>query len=359
MLLAVSGAIALLVCEGVLRIVRPQTLGIWAVTRDGVTIHQPDLEAFLVEYGQDVRINSKGMRDRELPTSKSPDALRVVVLGDSFMEALQVDFEDSFPVLLEKELAARTGRAVETLNMSVSGWGTDDELTYFDRYGQQTAPDLVLVAMTLHNDLQDNMVMEFHEFDGTSLRERPRELIPWSSFLLLRAKAWFSSHSHLYRLAYLTYKSRDNQAAALNLRSHVAALVRSDQTGEADRGWAMTHKLLDKLEAKVAGSGGQLAVFLIPLSMQVDPGVYTDFLQRHSMLPTETSPDLPQRRALEWGRESGVQVIDLRPAFEAASDGSAETLHVVEDGHWNEAGHALAATVVARELSASAISAGR
>ena len=73
------------------------------------------------------------------------------------MEALQIPFEASFPSLLERALEGKTPRRVEVVNASVSGWGTDDELQYLTTHGMQWKPDLVVVAMTLHNDISDNL----------------------------------------------------------------------------------------------------------------------------------------------------------------------------------------------------------
>ena len=59
------------------------------------------------DYGVHVRINSKGLRDREHAYEPAPGVFRIVVLGDSFMEAYQVPLEDSLPYLLQERLAER------------------------------------------------------------------------------------------------------------------------------------------------------------------------------------------------------------------------------------------------------------
>src|SRR5213082_3545313 len=43
--------------------------------------HRPNSEAFLM--GVDVKINSLGLRNREISTAKPPGTYRIVVLGDS------------------------------------------------------------------------------------------------------------------------------------------------------------------------------------------------------------------------------------------------------------------------------------
>jgi hypothetical protein len=70
------------------------------------------------------------------------------------MEAYQVKFADALISVRERRLNEVIDRPVEVVNASVSGWGTDDELTYLTRHGIRFQPDLVLVGMTLHNDVE-------------------------------------------------------------------------------------------------------------------------------------------------------------------------------------------------------------
>ena len=57
------------------------------------------------------------------PKGEACRGLPDLVLGDSFMEALQVPFEESFPYLLGTGLRQATGKQVEVINAAVGGWG--------------------------------------------------------------------------------------------------------------------------------------------------------------------------------------------------------------------------------------------
>jgi len=151
LLISLSCGVSLLVAEAIVATWFPQNLGTWGMTRNGITSHVPNLSVYLPKFKQEISINSHGMRDREHAVAKEPGTIRILVLGDSFMEANQVAFKDSFPSLLEAKLKSEASGQVEVINAGVSGWGTDDELTYLTRYGFRFHPDLVLVGMTLHN----------------------------------------------------------------------------------------------------------------------------------------------------------------------------------------------------------------
>jgi hypothetical protein len=70
-----------------------------------------------------VQINSDGMRDREHPLAPPPRTLRVAVLGDSYMQGVNVEPEAMFTTFLERHLnrCIGGGARVDVLNFGVSG----------------------------------------------------------------------------------------------------------------------------------------------------------------------------------------------------------------------------------------------
>src|SRR5882672_3649862 len=65
LLLLGSVLFALLVGEGIIIMVQPQDLGNWAYTRDGLTVHLPNMTQVSSKFGHEITTNSAGMRDRE------------------------------------------------------------------------------------------------------------------------------------------------------------------------------------------------------------------------------------------------------------------------------------------------------
>jgi len=93
--------------------------------------------------------NSLGFRDVEHAVAKPAGVYRIVVLGDSVAMGLHVDrSEDIFPRVLEGELN-RSGLRTEVINLSVSGYNTQQEVEMLKEKGLRYSPDLVLLAYTL------------------------------------------------------------------------------------------------------------------------------------------------------------------------------------------------------------------
>ena len=95
------------------------------------------------------RINSRELRDREVAYEHGT-APRILVLGDSFTEAFQVEQEQTF----ERLLAERLG--IEVVNAGDSGFGTDNALLFFLAEGWKYRPDLVVLMFNTSNDILEN-----------------------------------------------------------------------------------------------------------------------------------------------------------------------------------------------------------
>lgn len=350
LLLFCSVVFGVLVGEGIVRIVQPQELGNWTYTRDGLTLHLPNMTQFSSRFGHLIETNSVGMRDYEHDVSKSPGVYRILVLGDSFMEANQVEFGDAFVSVLEQRLREATGRPIEVINAGVSGWGTDDELTYFMRVGVKYRPDLVLVAMTLHNDVSDNLLIEYHEFRNGQIEQRSVTMVPWAPYLILKVKEWMASHSHLYQVALRAVRTNWVSNEARNLESHVGSLLRRVPDDRVRTGWEMTSQLLKKMRQVAGTINAPVAVALLPLSVQVYQENLDAFLASNGLKEADIDLFKPQETMKVIGAQIGVSIIDLYPIFRDTKADCRCELFVQNDGHWNKLGHRIAAEEAARGL---------
>jgi hypothetical protein len=347
-LAAMGGALA--VTEVVVRIVSPQPTGLSHQDRYGLGMHYPGITRYLPQYGHDVSFNSVGMRDREHTLEKPTGVFRILLLGDSFMEALQVPFEASLPYLLEKQLGERTGKQVEVVNAGVSGWGTDDELRYLTQYGLQYQPDLVVVAMTLHNDISDNLRQDWHTMRGDSLVEQPREPMSFLRYKVVELKAFIATRFQTYQLWRRVRHGGEIRQTGKQLNSHIVQLFREPTPDQITWGYRFTGLLLQRMQAVTAAEGGHVVLVLLPLRVQLSDSSFSSFVQSAAATPAQMPPGKPQRVITGIADGLGIPVIDLLPSFRQRTAESDAPLYVLWDGHWNEAGHRLAAAVVTQGL---------
>jgi hypothetical protein len=350
LLVAISLGLTLAMLEVTIRLVWPQPTGITHQDRYGLALHYPGITRYMPQYGHSVSFNEVGMRDRDHPLEKSPGTFRILLLGDSFMEALQVPFEASLPSLLEEELGRRTGRKVEVINAGVSGWGTDDELRYLTSYGVAYHPDLVLVAMTLHNDISDNLRQDWHRLKDGRLITRDRQPMPAMDYRIVQLKAYLSTRFQLYQLWRRARHGSEIREAGRQLRSHVAQLFEEPTPEGIAKGVSLTGLLLRQVQEVTTSQGGKVVLFLLPIVHQLSDSSFAEFARTSGVPLDSLRIGKPQQLIRPLADSIRMPVIDLYPRFRQWVTGGGAHLYVDWDGHWNETGHRLAAEVVTEGL---------
>lgn len=107
-------------------------------------------------YGVSVKINSIGLREREV-TDKLPGEYRVLVMGDSVPFGIGARYTDSFPYQLEMLLNERAPtRRVRTINMGVPSYNTEQELVQLQTLGLSLDPDVVILLFS-SNDIEPKL----------------------------------------------------------------------------------------------------------------------------------------------------------------------------------------------------------
>ena len=100
------------------------------------------------DYSVPVRTSALGFRDRERAEAKPAGTLRVAVLGDSFVQAVQVPLEKTATQILEQRLEAAPPKGfghAEVLNFGIANHGVGQCLLTWEAYAQRFAPERVAV----------------------------------------------------------------------------------------------------------------------------------------------------------------------------------------------------------------------
>lgn len=316
------------------------------------------------EFVSHIRINQLGLRGPDRPYAKPADVQRILVLGDSFVEAVQVPEASTAVSRLEAALNARDPGRYEVLNGGIGGWGTGQQLVYLREEGYQYQPDLVLVVLFLGNDIFDNSYTlqgrprTVHEpyfvfrpdgsFEPLEFRNRrPEEVNPAVAELRQRSLLW-----NVFETGVLAKVSESENDAALranrfNLNKMLIHRVRS--TDRQDDAWRTTLTLLQRVRQLGDERGFKTAVVLAPASFQVQDAEWARLLDDNDLKADEWAADLPNAVLAANAQMVGAPMLDLLPALYAATeDGS--PLYYPYDKHWTAAGHAIAAEEIERFL---------
>jgi hypothetical protein len=110
-----------------------------------------------------VLVDSQGYRGEELRASRNGP--RVVVYGDSYIEAEFSDLKNTFVWRLQQRLNARLARPVEVINAGVYAYGPDQVSLRMEDELPRLKPDLVIVALYAGNDFGDLLRNKLYTID--------------------------------------------------------------------------------------------------------------------------------------------------------------------------------------------------
>jgi hypothetical protein len=310
-------------------------------------------------------LNSRGFRTDEYDEVKEPGVFRVVVLGDSFtFDSYGVPIQQMWHQVLERELAARSGRTVEVLSLSAHGVGPRFELRLWELEGRRLDPDLVVLAFFVGNDFTDEA--------GTPIEGDPGGgLARWSlSYRLLRnrlrlrhvqdssaegagavaaepeARGGFErpSYAATYDPDVPTFDERTFERIE---RDRLLVFAGPDQA-RFDQLFHDAAAVIERLARDVERTSAPFVMLVIPDQAQTDPAL----LER--LLPTLPIPagaldiDRPQRWLATYFGERGIPYLDLLPRFREAP--AEPPLYKLRDTHWSASGNRLAGEALADHL---------
>jgi lysophospholipase L1-like esterase len=342
---------------------------LWEVDSEFGWAHRPHAAGWLwhcrgreFEWRVFSRINAQGLRDVEHAYAKPAGTTRILLLGDSVTEAVQVPLEQTFARHLEAGLRAR-GATVEVVNAGVVGYGTDSELLFFRGEAYRYDPDLVLLVFNLQNDVLENSPALY----GALHAATRAQLWNWKPFFRLDADgrllpipahgvpAGFRSRlpDALERNLYVLRASRrllalDDAPPAVapkmifELNSVPLPAVWSDA-------WTLTEALIRELRAEVERRGMRLQVAVMPAKEHVAREEWDRYAVLIPAL-AQGAWDLegPPRRIESFLTREGIPHLSLLPALRAHHQATGSTGFFVSDVHLAEDGH----QVVAEELVA-------
>jgi len=96
--------------------------------------------------------NNNSILGPDCSIEKKTGVFRIAILGDSYVESLQVFRRDQFISIIEKQLSKNLGKSVEVLNFGRSGFDLADMFAYQQNFVNQFKPDLILYFLS-SNDL--------------------------------------------------------------------------------------------------------------------------------------------------------------------------------------------------------------
>ena len=333
------------------------------------------------EYVRRLTYNERSMRGPVLQYEKPAGTLRVLLLGDSFVDGYTENYGDRVSEVLERDLETGTGLQVEVIPMGTGGFSTDQELLWLRSEGLKYDPDVV-VLMFHPNDVWYSISERYWRgskprfvIDGGALRltnvpvPPPDSAEDRSVSLGRRANRWIRENSKIYWLVARAAQNNPRfygMAVRLGLTTPSPEMVFDAKSGtvvagefsvfaaspppETREAWRVTRELIRAMREETRATGAEFLTFLIPVRSRI----YTQFDDVRIGLGAgnaDIDVDAVVRQFDSMCITHSLPYIDPTTAFLTAADSLAalnQRLYYRYDWHWNAKGHELAGQLLAR-----------
>lgn len=312
------------------------------------------------EYSTWVEINPQGWPDVNHSIDKPENVFRILILGDSFVENLQVPIEERFFRKLQTNFDEKIkDKKIEIIAIGRGNTGTAQEFLILKNYGLIYQPDLIIQMFLTANDvknnsplLQNDPYLPYFILDqGNNLVEIPPA--KRNQKILSRLKGALKQ----LRVVELALSARQKILEAKASRAMGGYPVDYhiyDQSYDINytNAWNITKKLI--LEAKKATENSEARYILVTLANneQVNQKVREKIFKTY---PEAKKANLdfekPDKIIKGFCDQEKITYWQMLPYFLDSENKNPDTLtHFFYDGHWNERGTNLAADFLFKNL---------
>lgn len=302
------------------------------------------------DVDQEIVTNRWGFHDEDYALEKPRGYRRVVILGDSYMEALQVSVPQTFAKQLQG-LLDRPDRHVQTVNTGRSGRGCLEDWLCLRTLGFGFQPDVVVLSFFM-NDVDDDwarrdIIARDDKGRPTTFRAQGISPLPlwlkaivhrsWALYRLLEAASLFWTNLKAGRAG--------ANVAAAQAPGDAFRILKTRYDAETEKAWAHTLEVLAGIDAECRERNVRFMLMIVPMETQFD----TRKSPTAAYWKLENNlTDRPQQILREFAKGRGIPVLDLLEPFRASP---IRPLHA-DEGHWNAAGNQLAAKLAAEYIDA-------
>ncbi len=296
------------------------------------------------EFSIDVSYNSLSYPDIEHNRVKPKNTIRILVVGDSYVDATEVPFDQTFFRLLEKRLnQTKPGTMYEVITFGRPGAGPREYWWMLESLGMQFDPDIVIVEFLPKNDIIDTVpqLVDLRAEWGKKTHQ----------YQLLQNQSLNSAilSSRLLSLSALAF---DTFVPQLTLRQFPLReainpeVFTTCQKGPyqdlIEQGWSTTESAYIEMKKIAERHGADF--YLVTFTSQAEIEHYKGKkVLPKALLDLACDPGYPDDRIGMFAAKENLHYLNLNPLFAKREKESGKTSHFRFNGHWNETGHTWAA----------------
>jgi hypothetical protein len=379
--ITIALVLALVSCELILKIFFPSPWvnGYSPSIITGTRLTPKSSGVWNQEGFSNVSVNSVGYNDDEHNLTKPQKTYRIAVIGDSYVESLQVVRAKTFWKTMEKMLnrnCATNGYNFEVLAFGVSGWGPSQEFFAATKIAKRYNPDLYIFHITTGNDIRNqSRALEldpnrpyFVRNDGTwqwdlSFRNLPyqKSAVDTSILSKLEIYKWSRVFLRLIKSNYFikSQEKPSNQEKIAKVKNSEVGLDNNVYLpySKLDEQWKFAWDSTLKVYEQMANIIGKKKIIFEIGSNGVQ--VYPDYSVKLEFAKSLGVQDLyePNRFLHDFFKSRGLDYSDSVYVLNQVSN-SMQGYHGEKPewgGHWNSIGHKVIGESLAKKVCAKLI----
>ena len=319
---------------------------------DGIVKCKPNQKGVyrvLNEINAEYNINANGwnsIHDR-YNIKRSRNKYRIVIVGDSYVEALQVNYYESLAEQLEEELGKDS---FEVYRFGMSGAPMSQYLYIIRREVLAYKPDLIVVVL-LHNDFVESYqtksgvytssFLKLEVGDGGVIKEiKPRVLQKrWYSPIQENSAIWkFFAYWQQFRFDFLRNLIFEVDTIANKYQANIPmSTIEVNQVSNE----AITNYIFSELKKETEPLGIELLVVIDGDRLAIYDNNDSDYKKLYDS--GALSLNLIAKGAAE---RNNIHFIDLHPVFKMDFEENRKKFSFESDNHWNVYAHKIVANTI-------------
>lgn len=336
-------------------------------------------------YGGTVRwiTNSQGFRnEKEFSRERSPGVLRILSMGDSFAAGYRVDQKNTYSYLLEDYLNQNSG-ITEILVSLVQNPGHG--LYYLHRYGTTFNPHIVLLGITLGNDIAESYIsldpqgtyileadsgavcvsnnteepkigflhgLEKYDLPEDCLEARGAMKMLGDSIVRridkLRCLNYFRPQTRGIRSWYGSHKY---DKPKLFDATHGLGFYIADPPPVIEEAYQRLFRILAGMQRICRDKGIVFIVCLFPQRFQVQPKCWSRAVRDYGLRESAFDLDAPNRKLAAFCESEEINCLDPLDSLRRWHEDTGVELYLPRgDMHWNRLGHEVFVDAIKEDL---------
>jgi hypothetical protein len=295
------------------------------------------------EFDTTLTINAQGVRDDEPIAAKAADERRVLILGDSYVFAVQVPFRDTMGERLEARLnETATGHRWRVLDGGVQGYGPVEQWLFYRHVAAAFQPDIVLIMVSVANDAIEAL-------DARATLEAgkvPQATQVDAARLLMRQVFRSSAVLQLVRRRYDLLRARVSTAVA----ETPMTIYLHDPPAPVVEGLEVATRAFGRIADEAQRDGAAAGFVLMPARFQLDDVEFERLAKDTAESGGRLERDAATHRFSRSLKPLGCPILDLLPVYAGTHEGP--PLHFVRNSHLTARGHQVTADAMFEVLRA-------